>query len=126
MIRSSSYAISIRPFNCISVHESGNQRMSGLPYAKHLLWTVFAGSRGGQNRIRLIHALRNRPLNAHQLSKELILNYKAIEHHLSVLEKNNLITRVGEKYGANYFLSTFLEVNMSVFDEIVANLYKSK
>jgi len=54
------------------------------------------------------------------------LDYKAIQHHIGVLEKNNLITRVGDKYGANFFISTFLEVNLDVFDEIVSKLEKSK
>ena len=100
--------------------------MAGDPYAKRLLWFVFAGSRGGLNRIRLISTIRERPLNANQLAKELGLDYKAIEHHIRVLEKNNLITRVGEKYGATYFISTFLEVNLDSFDEIVKKLEKSK
>ncbi len=96
------------------------------PYAKRLLWFVFMGSKGGLNRIRLISAIRKNPLNANQLAKEMGLDYKAIQHHIGVLEKNNLITRVGDKYGANFFISTFLEVNLEVFDEIVTKLEKSK
>jgi len=96
------------------------------PYAKRLLWFVFMGSRGGLNRIRLISVIRKNPLNANQLAKEMGLDYKAIQHHIGVLEKNNLITRVGDKYGANFFISTFLEVNLDVFDEIVSKLEKSK
>jgi predicted transcriptional regulator len=100
--------------------------MPADPYAKRLLWFVFMGSKGGLNRMRLISVIRERPLNANQLAKELDLDYKAIQHHIGVLEKNNLITRVGEKYGATYFISTFLEVNLVAFDEIVTKLEKSK
>ncbi|MFZ1077358.1 MAG: winged helix-turn-helix domain-containing protein [Nitrosotalea sp.] len=100
--------------------------MPADPYAKRLLWFVFMGSKGGPNRMRIISVIRERPLNANQLAKELDLDYKAIQHHIGVLEKNNLITRVGEKYGATYFISTFLEVNLMAFDEIVAKLEKSK
>ncbi|HYL66958.1 MAG TPA: winged helix-turn-helix domain-containing protein [Nitrosopumilaceae archaeon] len=100
--------------------------MIGDPYAKRLLWFVFTGSRGGLNRIRLISVIRKTPLNANQLAKELGLDYKAIQHHVNVLEKNNLITRVGEKYGATFFISTFLEVNLETFDEIVTKLEQSK
>ena len=100
--------------------------MVGDPYAKRLLWFVFAGSKGGINRIRLISVLRKTPLNTNQLAKELGLDYKAIQHHLTVLEKNNLVTRVGDKYGATLFISTFLEVNLETFDEIVTKLEKSK
>ena len=100
--------------------------MVGDPYAKRLLWFVFAGSKGGINRIRLISVLRKTPLNTNQLAKELGLDYKAIQHHLTVLEKNNLVTRVGDKYGVTFFISTFLEVNLETFDEIVTKLEKSK
>jgi len=100
--------------------------MAGDPYAKRLLWFVFAGSKGGLNRIRLISAIRKTPLNTNQLAKELGLDYKAIQHHLNVLDKNNLITKVGDKYGATFFISTFLEVNLETFDEIVMKLEKSK
>jgi predicted transcriptional regulator len=100
--------------------------MAGDPYAKRLLWFVFTGSRGGLNRVRLISVIRKTPLNANQLAKELGLDYKAIQHHVNVLEKNNLITRVGEKYGATFFISTFLEVNLETFDEIVTKLEQSK
>ncbi len=102
------------------------QKGDELPYAKNLLWMVFAGSRGGQNRIKMTLALKKSPLNAHQLSKELGLNYRAIQHHIGVLEKNNLVSHVGQKYGTTYFLSTFLEVNLEIFDEIVAGLYRGK
>ena len=100
--------------------------MAGDPYAKRLLWFVFAGSKGGLNRIRLISTIRKTPLNTNQLAKELGLDYKAIQHHLNVLDKNNLITKVGDKYGVTFFISTFLEVNIETFDEIVTKLEKSK
>jgi len=100
--------------------------MAGDPYAKRLLWFVFAGSKGGLNRMRLISTIRKTPLNTNQLAKELGLDYKAIQHHIGVLEKNNLIARVGDKYGATFFISTFLEVNMETFDEIVTKLEKGK
>ena len=100
--------------------------MANEPEAKRLLWFVFAGTRGGLNRMKLILALKNQPLNANQLAKELGLDYKAIQHHIKVLEKNNLVTKAGEKYGVTFFVSTFLEVNMESFDEIVSKLDKSK
>jgi predicted transcriptional regulator len=66
------------------------------------------------------------PLNTNQLAKELGLDYKAIQHHIKILEKNNLITKMGEKYGVTYFISTYLEVNMETFEEIATKLDKSK
>ncbi len=100
--------------------------MANDPSSKRLLWFLFAGSRGGLNRLRIVNVLKETPLNANQLAKELGLDYKAIQHHIRVLEKNNIITRAGEKYGVTYFISTFLEVNMESFDEIVQKLEKSK
>ncbi len=100
--------------------------MANDPYAKRLLWFVFAGSRGGVNRLKLVLAIRETPLNANQLAKELNLDYKAILHHVGVLEKNNIISRIGEKYNVTYFISNFLEANMDSFNEISNKLEKSK
>ena len=100
--------------------------MANDPSSKRLFWFLFAGSRGGLNRLKIISTLKEKPLNANQLAKELNLDYKAIQHHIRVLEKNNMITKAGEKYGVTYFISTFLEVNMESFDEIVQKLGKSK
>lgn len=100
--------------------------MANDPDVKRLLWFVFAGSRGGLNRLKIIVILKKRPQNTNQLAKELGMDYKAIQHHIRVLEKNNLITGVGEKYGIMYFPSTFLETNMETFEEIEGNLDKSK
>jgi predicted transcriptional regulator len=100
--------------------------MANDPYAKRLLWFVFAGSRGGLNRLKLVSILRNTPLNANQLAKEMSLDYKAILHHVRVLEKNNIVTKIGEKYNMTYFISNFLEANMESFNEIVGKLEKSK
>ena len=100
--------------------------MANDPDAKRLLWFVFAGSRGGLNRLKIISKLRENPFNTNQLAKEMGLDYKAIQHHIRVLEKNNMITKVGEKYNVTYFISTYLEVNMEAFEEIEGKLAKSK
>jgi predicted transcriptional regulator len=100
--------------------------MANDPQARRLLWFVFAGSRGGLNRLRIISTIKDKPMNTNQLANELGLDYKAIQHHINVLEKNNLISKEGEKYGVTFFISTFLEVNMETFDEIANKLDKSK
>ena len=63
----------------------------GRPESKMLMWYLFAGSRGGVNRIRIISLLRQRPMNRHQISTDLKIDYKAVRHHTEILEKNNLI-----------------------------------
>lgn len=92
------------------------------PSTKRLLWYLFAGSRGGDNRIKIIDLLKERPRNINQLSEIIGLDYKAVKHHIYVLEKNNLLTRMGERYGAVYFLSTYLESNFDVYLDIRSKL----
>ena len=55
------------------------------PNAKHIFWYLFAGSRGGNNRIKIIELLKEHPHNINQLAETLKLDYKAIQHHISVL-----------------------------------------
>ena len=92
--------------------------------AKRLLWYVFAGSKGGDNRIKIIDLLKERPYNINQLAEALGLDYKAIQHHIIVLEKNNLVGKIGEKYGILYFISSYLEANIESLNEIRSKLKK--
>lgn len=95
------------------------------PNAKHIFWYLFAGSRGGNNRIKIIELLKEHPYNINQLAETLKLDYKAIQHHISVLEKNNMISKVGEKYGVSYFISDYLESNITAFDQIASQTKRS-
>ncbi len=88
------------------------------PYVKQLLQHVFVGTRGGLNRIRIIALLKKESLNLNQLTKKMCMDYKAVQHHVEVLEKNNLVFHIGEKYGRTFFISNLLEVNMTTFNEI--------
>jgi len=88
------------------------------PEVRRLLWYLFAGSRGGENRIRIIDALRERPQNMNQLADSLGVDYKAVQHHIRVLEKNNMVTKTGEKYGVLYFISNFLEAHLDSYTEV--------
>jgi DNA-binding transcriptional ArsR family regulator len=92
--------------------------------AKRLLWYLFAGSRGGENRIRIIDLIKEQPHNINQLAEALGVDYKAVQHHIGVLEKNNMVTKVGEKYGVIYFISNYLEANIRAFNEIRAAINK--
>ncbi len=88
------------------------------PNAKRLLWFLFAGSKGGSNRMRIIDLLLEQPYNTNQLSESLKLDYKAVQHHLSVLAKNNLIIKEGKKYGILYFISDYLESNIESYNDV--------
>jgi DNA-binding transcriptional ArsR family regulator len=94
------------------------------PNARRLLWYLFAGSKGAQNRIRIIDMLRERPLNINQLSESLGLDYKAVQYHISVLEKNNLVAKGGEKYGVLYFISDYLDYNIETYNEVKSKISK--
>lgn len=96
------------------------------PAARRLLWYLFAGSKGGENRIKIINLLQDTPLNINRMAEVLNLDYKAVQHHVDVLRKNNLVSRMGEKYGVMYFVSNYLESNMDSFKEIVNKINKSK
>ena len=92
------------------------------PETKILFWVLFASTRGGPMRTKIIKLLRDRPYNTHQLSKELSLDYKGVQHHMKILEKNNLIDKINVTYGATYYLSPLFEENQLIFDEIVTKL----
>jgi predicted transcriptional regulator len=106
-------AITIR-----SIKSQGNSK------TKALFWHLFVGTRGGNNRVRIINQLRNRPSNKNQISNDLKIEYKLVEHHIYTLEKSNLVTKFGSKYGATYIPSSLFEESENVFDEIVEQLKK--
>ncbi len=89
---------------------------------RKLLLYMFTGTRGGFTRLRIIMLLLDQPYNTHRLSKELDLDYKAIQHHLKVMEKNNLVSKIGEKYGTLYHVSNLLEYNIHALNEAVDKL----
>ena len=89
---------------------------------RKLLLYLFTSTRGGFTRLRIIVNLLKQPCNTHQLAKELGLDYKAVQHHMKVLEKNNMVSKIGEKYGAIFHLSTFLEMNLGALDEAIDKL----
>ena len=89
---------------------------------KKLFWFLFVESRGANSRIRIISVLRNLPRNRYQLSIELDLDYKNIQHHLKILEKYNLVIKTGNRYGLTFCVSSLFDNNEIIFDEIVDKL----
>ncbi len=83
------------------------------------LWYLIAGTRGGTNRARILHALSERPHNANDLAGILGLDYKTVRHHLDVLRENDFVMILGERgYAALYSLSPHLQVHFEEFLEI--------
>ncbi|PBO85190.1 MAG: transcriptional regulator [Thaumarchaeota archaeon] len=89
---------------------------------RKLLLYLFTSTRGGFTRLRIIIHLLDRPYNTHQLAQVLELDYKAVQHHMKVLQKNNMVSKIGEKYGAIFHLSNFLEINIGALEEAIDKL----
>ena len=90
------------------------------PRFKRILWFLFASTRGGSSRIKIISLIKEMPANANQISTNLNLNYKTIIHHLNVLIQNGLIITDNKGiYGSTYFLTSLMEQNFLLFKEII-------
>ena len=99
----------------------------GEKYLKRLLWYLLGGTRGGPTRAEILKTLRDRPLNANQLTEMLRVDYKTIQHHLRVLEENGLVAP-SEKgaYGAMIFLTPKMEEAIPFLEEIWSKIGRTK
>jgi len=91
---------------------------------KYILGWLIAGTRGGMSRAEIIKTIHETPQNANQLANNLKVDYKTVRYHLEVLEKNHIVTSVGDKYGATYFLTQTVEDNYFMFEEILKKIWK--
>ncbi|MCA1812471.1 MAG: winged helix-turn-helix domain-containing protein [Halobacteriales archaeon] len=89
---------------------------------RRVLWHLLGGTRGGPLRIRILRALRDRPLNTNQLAVRLGIDYKTAQHHLRVLTENRLVSPTGQGYGAVYLLTKDFEESMAEFERISAKV----
>ena len=69
------------------------------------LWYVLTGTRGGENRLRILRALDEHPRNANQLAEALDLDYKTVRHHLDVLLDHGIVEDSGDDYGTVYLVT---------------------
>jgi predicted transcriptional regulator len=96
------------------------------PRFKRILWFLFASTRGGSTRAKIMSVINEMPANSNQISTNLNLNYKTVIHHLNVLIKNGLIiTDDREIYGSTYFLTPLMEQNFQLFEEILEKVRKA-
>ena len=84
-----------------------------------VLWYVFMGTRGGENRARLLRALADRPRNPNQLADDLDLEYTTIRHHLDVLVENDVLRNSGDEYGAIYLPTDRARANWETVERII-------
>jgi len=86
------------------------------------LWYLLAGTRGGENRARIIDSLDERPRNANQLAEQLEVDYNTIRHHLEMLVDHNVLETSGEDYGTMYFLTDQFEHHRDTYEQITDNM----
>jgi DNA-binding transcriptional ArsR family regulator len=82
------------------------------------LWYLLAGTRGGENRARIIRLLDERPRNANKLAEQLDVDYNTVRHHLDVLLEHDVVERGGDDYGAMYFLTDRFDHHRDTFETI--------
>jgi DNA-binding transcriptional ArsR family regulator len=96
------------------------------PRFKRILWFLFASTRGGFTRAKIMNLINEIPANANQISTNLNLNYKTVVHHLNILTKNGLIVTDDKGiYGSTYFLTPLMEQNFQLFEEILEKVRKT-
>jgi len=86
------------------------------------LWYLFAGSRGGVNRVRIVRELRDRPQNANELAEALDVDYNTITHHIEMLHKHDVVEPSEHEYGKLYFLTDRFEQYSETFEQIASEV----
>lgn len=86
------------------------------------LWYLFTATRGGENRVRVVRSLAERPKNANQLAEDLDVAYTTARHHLDMLTDHDVVERSGEDYAALFFLTDRFEQNSEAFERIAKHV----
>lgn len=80
------------------------------PSFRRLMVYLFIGTRGGQNRAKIVDLLSGEPSNPNKISEKLKLDYKTVQHHIKLLAENGVIVASAkETYGAIYFFTPYFE-----------------
>ncbi|MFC7157627.1 ArsR/SmtB family transcription factor [Halomarina halobia] len=87
-----------------------------------VLWYVLTGTRGGENRARILRTLDEQPRNANQLAEGLDLHYETVRHHLDVLVDNGIVKNSGDDYGAIYLPTGEAQRNWDLVEEIIEKI----
>ena len=84
-----------------------------------VLWYVFASTRGGPTRAKIVRTLKDRPRNANELAEILEYDYTTIRHHLDVLMDNNVLKSTGSGYGNVYSLTDAAKAEGDTLEAII-------
>jgi len=73
------------------------------PADRIIIW-LLEGTKGAKTRQLLLSLLLQKPRNMRQLSLAAEMDYKSVQHHIELMEKNSIVSRAGE-YSPIYFVS---------------------
>ncbi|MFA6489643.1 MAG: ArsR family transcriptional regulator [Candidatus Micrarchaeia archaeon] len=71
--------------------------------ARLLIW-LLEGTKGAKTRQLLLSLLLEKPRNMRQLALAAGMDYKSVQHHIELMEKNSIVSRAGG-YSPIYFVS---------------------
>lgn len=94
------------------------------PYVEKILTEVFTGMQGRYSRLKIILAIADEPMNTLQLSKKLGYDYKSIQRNLKILEKNQLIEKIGKNYGSMFFISELMNSSLPTLLKVIEKVDK--
>ncbi|WP_254831511.1 winged helix-turn-helix domain-containing protein [Haloglomus salinum] len=83
------------------------------------LWYLLAGTRGSENRARIVRALDEQPRNANRLAEALGVDYNTVRHHLDTLREHEVVVRSGDDYGAVYRLTDRFEAHRDTYERVL-------
>ena len=87
--------------------------------SRSMLWYLLVGSRGGENRLRILDLLQRTPRNAYEISIDLGIDYRTVRHHLGLLEGAGVVSRpLGGVYGSPYEVTSYLLANRDALDDL--------
>ncbi len=87
---------------------------------RKLLWWLLVATSGGEKRVQIIKILKKDPQNINKLREILNVNYRTIEHHIKILLDNRIIQKMGNGYGAVYFLSDYYQVHFNLLEDVIS------
>ncbi|MDD5162713.1 MAG: winged helix-turn-helix domain-containing protein [Candidatus ainarchaeum sp.] len=77
--------------------------------SKRIVYWLLVGSRGGENRIKILLLLKKEPSNLKKIADSLNLDYKTVQHHADIMSKHGLVESTGNRYGKIFFVSQDME-----------------